>query len=128
MGLGIACEEACRIVLLSDAYRNMVAVGEDDSEEDAQAWDVLPHRDYLYEILSNRSVPYAERLRQIGLTCAVSPAQCTDRDWRSLLDGLEYLDASHKSLFFCYRSDAQAPTDWEAPLERALAYFLYRHA
>lgn len=128
VGLGIACEEACRIVLLSDAYRNMVAVGEDDSEEDAQSWDVLPYRARLYEILSDRSVPYAERLRQIGLACGVSLSQYADREWRSLLDGLEYLDLSHKSLFSCYHSDAQAPKDWEAPLERALAYFLYRHA
>ena len=44
-----------------------------------------------------------------------------------MLNSLEYLDRAHRELFLCYSSDILTPRGFEGVLERALAYFVYRH-
>jgi hypothetical protein len=43
-----------------------------------------------------------------------------------MIDSLEYLDESHRELFMNY-SDKKRAVGWDECLERALAYFVYRH-
>ena len=45
-----------------------------------------------------------------------------------MLRSLEYLHPSHTDLFSCFSFTAMIPKVAEAPLERALAYFIFRHA
>ena len=127
VGLGMACEEACRLILSTENYRDTVVIGEIDGEVDPIDFDVLPHRAQIYTILSNHSLPYAERLRMIADTYDVSLAAKTDKEWRGLLESLEYLDDAHRTLFCNYTSDPSTPEGLETYLERALAYFIYRH-
>lgn len=128
MGLGMACEEACRLILSSDHYREMMEIGEIDGEVEPLDFDVLPHRERIYTILSNGSLPYAERLCMIADAYGVSLSERSDDEWRALLDSLEYLDEAHRALFAGYSSDPSTSKALEKPLERALAYFIYRHA
>jgi hypothetical protein len=58
----------------------------------------------------------------------VSPASYDDNQWRELLSGLEYMDEGHRALFAAYQNDAKVPPSMQKILERALAYWLYRHA
>ena len=125
-GLGISCEEACRIVLSSDDYREQIVIGETEGDP-PKDFDSLPLRQKIYDILSDRSVPYPERLERIYDSFEVCPASLSDEDWRELLSSLEYLCDSHREQFFCYSSDTATPEALFEPLERALAYFVYRH-
>ena len=127
VGLGMACEEACRLILSNGNYGDMVEIGEIDGEVDPIDFDPLPHREQIYSILSNHSLPYAERLRIIADTYGVSLSVKSDDEWRGLLASLEYLDEAHKALFLVYSSDPSTPEGMETYLERALAYFIYRH-
>ena len=127
VGLGAACEEACRIILSSDDYREMITLGSVNGEPMESDFDALAARDELYSILTNRTLPYHERLALIYGRFGVSPNELTDGEWRELLGSLEYLDESHKVDFAVYSSDRSTPSELEAPLERALAYFIYRH-
>ncbi|MBE6618041.1 MAG: hypothetical protein E7627_08930 [Ruminococcaceae bacterium] len=126
VGLGMSCEEACRLILTSDDYCEITEIGEICGEE-CDSFDTLPLRDKVYSILSDGAVPYPERIKKIHEEFGISPSALTDEDWRYLLDNLEYLDESHRELFAGYSSDLSTPAEFELPLERALAYFIFRH-
>ncbi|MBR5858463.1 MAG: hypothetical protein IKZ05_00925, partial [Clostridia bacterium] len=50
-----------------------------------------------------------------------------DSEWVDILNSLEYLDETHRLLFSCYSSRIDEFEKYEPELERALAYFIYRH-
>lgn len=126
-GLGMACEETSRLILSSDSYREMVEIGEIDGKAEEMDFDVLPHRERVYAILSDESLPYAQRLGLIADEYGVSLSVKSDGEWRELLESLEYLDEAHRTLFSVYSSNLSTPEGLKKPLERALAYFIYRH-
>lgn len=127
VGLGMSCEEACRIILSSDGYREIVEVGEIDEIPDETDFDILPHREKIYSMLSDDSMSYIAKLSLISKEYKVSPVSLDDENWRKILFSLEYLNEDNKKLFSCYSSDLSTPKELEKPLERALAYFIYRH-
>jgi lysine-N-methylase len=127
VGLGMACEEACRLILTSDGYAELTPIGEVMGEADADLWDVLPARERIFSILSDRSVPYGERRERLCREFDVWPARHSDGEWRERLARLEYLNDAHREWFAVYSSDAEPPSGMEEALERALAYFVFRH-
>jgi lysine-N-methylase len=127
MGLGMACEEAARIILTSDDYAAFVEVETLDGEADPDAFDTA-ERDRIDALLSDHTIPYTQRLQQLSAAYRVSPDALDDEQWRQQLASLEYLDEGHRALFGAYSSDQETPSEWSEVLERALAYFIYRHA
>ena len=127
VGLGLSCEEAARIILSSDGYANIVEIGDTDGEGGFCGFDPTPFRKRIYEIISDRSMPYEERLRAVSEEFGVSVTSMPDEEWRQLLGGLEYLDEGHRKLFSSFSSDVKYPSELDICLERALAYFVYRH-
>lgn len=126
-GLGLCCEEACRIVLDSDDFACMILIGQAQGQPDADAFDATPLRERIYATLRNGTRPYTERLQSIYEEFEVCPAAQTDRTWQAILDELEYLDGSHRALFARYSSSLATPPAAEPALCRALAYFILRH-
>ncbi len=127
VGIGLCCEEACRIILSSDGYREFVEIGEADAEEEAFDFDAAAHRARIYSYLADRTVAYSERLRKIyrkyGFTVgAFSADECDE-----ILESLEFLEEEHRELFYGYSPYLDTDDEHELPLERALAYFVYRH-
>ena len=127
VGLGMACEEACRIILESDEYDRMIEIDEIDGDVESTDFDAVACRDAVYGILADNTIPYAEKLSRIQKEHGVRPDMLSDETWREFLSSLEYLDASHRELFAHYSSDLLTPPEWEKRLTRALAYFIYRH-
>lgn len=124
VGLGMSCEEACRIIFTSDDYGSLFTL-EDGVEEYVP--ETVAMREEIYSLLSDTSLPYTERLNRIYARFGVSPADITDDTWRKVLASLEYIDISHKDLFSCYSSDVSVLPVIQPFLVRALAYFIYRH-
>ncbi len=124
VGLGMACEEACCLILASEDYTSFICLSADGEEEPEFSFDTLPHRERLYKLLS-KEIPFSERLEEIQSLYGVTPKILSDPEWHALLEELEYLDDAHKELFSCYSSTA-VPGDKQA-LERTLAYFIFRH-
>ena len=128
VGLGLVCEEACRIILSSDGYRNMADLGSvSDYTPETDGYDAVSQREAIFDILSDRAIPYGERLTLISNKYSVSPASIPDERWCELLSSLEYLSEDDRRLFAAYSSLSEAPSSLEEYLERALAYFVYRH-
>lgn len=125
-GLGMACEEAARIILSSDAYRDFEVVGEIEGECERAEFDAIAEVEKLFAILaSNES--YHARLVRIYAEWGVSPDRLSDGEWRELLSELEYLDATHADMFSVCSSGAVLLGDMDKLCERAFAYFVYRH-
>ena len=124
VGLGLSCEEACRIILSSDNYAEMTVIG-DDGEENELFFDSVAEREKIFEILSDRSSPYTERLSIIAKKYDIELA---DIDWTDIINSLEYLEEEHRELFLGFSPNAETSQKTEKELERALAYFIYRHA
>lgn len=127
VGLGMACEEACRLILNSDCYDEIIEIEGSDEELESTEFDPTEHRAFIYSILKSRDVSYTDRIQSIYKEYGISPLQLSDTEWRTLINDLEYLDPSHKELFSCYASNACVGKEHEVYLERALAYFIYRH-
>lgn len=124
VGLGMACEEACRIILSSDDYADMVVLDEIDEDSQTFAFDPLPYRTKIFEILQDTHLTYPQKVQKLSQIFDVS---LEDRDFCVLLNELSYLDEQHKSLLASYTPHIPSKKEWDMPLSRALAYFVYRH-
>ena len=127
VGLGLCCEEACRIILCSDDYDQIVPIGKVDGEEISYELDTVALREYIYSILKDASLTYTQKLQKIYGEFGVSPTYMDDDTARELISSLEYMDEQHRELFLAYSSRTATPAELEKQLERALAYFVFRH-
>lgn len=129
VGLGMACEEACRILLTSDDYAKMIEIGnvDADDQEGDRDFDATRQRAQIYALLCDRTIPYAQRLHAIALAYDLTDKLADDAAWRALLFSLEYLDTAHREMLLRYSYATQLPSEREAASERALAYFIFRH-
>ena len=84
VGLGMACEEACRLILSSDGYRDIVEVGETDGADEEFLFDPVEEREYVYSILGDRSVPYPERLKRMAGEYGISLSRVSKEKIASL--------------------------------------------
>ena len=124
VGLGISCREAARVVLSSPNYDVMEEIGEVDVDEDGISFDGRNERAKIFAILRDREPDYEAKL---GAVCRQYEIDLLDDGvWVEIIGSLEYLDESHRELFLNYSSEKRA-RGREAYLERALAYFVFRH-
>ncbi|MBQ4648951.1 MAG: flagellin lysine-N-methylase [Clostridia bacterium] len=124
VGLGISCREAARIVLSSSGYDRMEEIGDVDAFEDEITFDGRLEREKIYRTLKDEGKSYEERLEAIYRTYGIDAGK--DEAWLEIIRNLEYLDDTHRSLFLKY-SSAMRLKGKDEYLERALAYFIYRH-
>ncbi len=127
VGLGMACEEACRLILSSDGYMDISTVGIVSDDEFCVEFDTPAQRAHIFSILSDRTVEYSERLKRLYTEYEASPAGLSDGEWRDLIRRLEFIDENDREAFLCYTSDTTRVTGYENELERMLAYLIYRH-
>ncbi len=126
-GLGLSCEQACRIVLFSDDFDHMIEIGETEGEPYTDAFDATVLRARVFEMLKDASLSYDDRLARISDAFGVRADVKNDNQWCELLCTLEYLHGEHTGLFMLYGADADVMA-WQQPiLARALAYFVFRH-
>jgi len=127
VGLGMACEEACRLILSSPDYASILPVGETEGECEALDFDAIAHRDAMLRILSDATHSYRERKETLCARYAVRLSLLSEAEALALLSSLEYLDPDHRERFLCYAESADEKGLDEQMLERALAYFIFRH-
>lgn len=128
VGLGMSCEEACRLILSSDAYDEFIEIGECEGETDGWEFDPTKERAQVYKILRATALPYGERLARIAEAYGASLSVYTDEEWRECLSAMEYLDDKHRWLFASFTKEATVSADAAPSLSRAFAYFIFRHA
>lgn len=123
-GIGMACEEACRIILTSDEYREFYVLEDDGEECKCDSFDAPLYRDRIFSILADCTFSFKEKLSTIYYLFNLS--EISDSVLKNTLEKLEYLDLSHKEMFL-NGSNHTLTAERAKYLERALAYFVYRH-
>ncbi len=128
VGIGMSCEEACRIILKADNYSNIIEIDDIPQEKiEFTGYDALAQRDIIYNILSDKSLNHKSKLKKISDIYSISLSDISNSEWIDIIDSLEYLNKSHRELFLNFSFDTFAPKEFEKYTERALAYFIYRH-
>ena len=128
MGLGLCCEEACRIILGKDEPAKLVEMSFDDgstpTDEEAE---FFADRDEIFTILQDRSKSLSERFdilsREWGCPSAKSPAE-----WAKFYRDLERLDSEwDRMLDTLEKQDSFADVNGSIVWENLAVYVIYRH-
>ncbi len=127
VGIGMSCEEACRIILNSCHYDELVEIQEIDSIPLCAEIDVIQHRNHIYGILKDTNLSYSQKLKRIYDEYKVSPSLIPDEEWWKIIQSLEFLKPERKATLLQYSSCNVQPVEIEPYLEKALAYFIFRH-
>jgi hypothetical protein len=149
VGLGMSCEEAARIILTADSFGEVVEIEKDSRDENIVSLNMLEneteisdteineelkndfnpleHRQMIFDLLSDDSLNYIEKLEYVSKKYKISPLMYTDCEWRNVIASLEYLDENHKKMFLNYSSSALHTPKYEKYLLRFFAYFVFRH-
>ena len=123
VGLGMSCEEACRIILSSPDYR----VSEISRVPDVMLPEVIALLSRLYHLISDYSVPYDSRRIALLSLFGSEVALPSEDEWKRILSELEYLDEENKAIYTAISLPSVTPPHVQPLLERALAYFLLRY-
>ncbi|MBE6591586.1 MAG: hypothetical protein E7646_06045 [Ruminococcaceae bacterium] len=126
LGIGLACEEACRIILSSDHFK-LEAIGEIDGDGEDYYFDPLIKRQEIFNVLSDPDLSHSKKLQSIAGHFDPEALQIEEEALKKLLGSLEYLNEEDKAIICDYSSDVPLKEALEKPLERALGYFVYRH-
>ena len=127
VGLGLSCEEACRIILTSSDFNQIEEIGCDNTTQEEFKFNPIPTRDKILNVIANNDLSYKEKLQSLSNDFSISIQSTKDKDWIKLIKSLEYLKKGHKKLFSCFSTSACLVADNQAYLERIFAYFVYRY-
>ena len=128
-GLGLACEEAAKLVLNEKRRAVMIPLADDGEEPlplsgDEQA--LLAFRERALAILWDRTIPAARRLEKLeeaGMACRTGEMSA----WKHRLLSLERLDEKWAAALEGLDGAGKKAGAGDLPLEQAAVYFLMRH-
>lgn len=129
VGLGLCCEEACRLILNQREPVSFYAENDGRSKAPLSRWDaeIIERRDHLLAIAQDRGIPISERFIHLmeAEHCCLPPVSM--EEWARALLGLERMDEAWTQwLQISLRDPRHAAID-EITQEQLLVYFLYRH-
>ena len=127
VGLGMACEEACGIILRSEDFDALEVVGYIDGEANICGFDPIVPRQKVFALLSDDSLSHSSKLKALKKICNSEADETSDEEIIGILSSLEYMSGESKAIICDYSQFAPLEAELEKPLERALAYFVYRH-
>ncbi len=125
VGLGACCEEAARLILEEKDYLSTAPVGDIPEEPLSGDFDGVKERETLYKTLS--SLAYPDALKAVWEAWDCDPRTLPNALWRETFSEMEYLDDRHKQCFLSFDTGAKVPLEIAPYMERAFAYFVYRH-
>ena len=126
-GIGMSCPEACRIILNCDSYNEIDVIARGAGDIEIIDYDALIDRDKIYEILKIEDITLSVKLNEICQAYGVNLKSIDKEAYIECISGLEYLNDSHRALFSAFSLEPSISENNEKYLERALAYFIYRH-
>ena len=126
IGIGMSCPEACRIILNSDEYNDFDVIARGPERPEVIDYDAIVDREKIYSILKTEA-PLSDKLNLICQAYEIDLKSVDTSLYLECINNLEYLNNSHMSLFSKLSLDINANENNEKYLERAFAYFVYRH-
>ena len=121
-GIGLCCEEACRIILSSDRYSEFSTVEHNPDLPESTDFDSISHRDYLYSLLLDKSLSFIDKIGRIRERYSL-PEVHSLAEWNEILADLELLHREHEGLL----SLTERTGEHYEIYTRFLAYLIFRH-
>ena len=122
-GIGLSCEEACRIVLSSDSYADFCLFEHSPDVAEETDFDSISHRDFIYSLLCDKGVSYDKTIDAIEEKYSLKTPIHSACEWNEILAELEYLDESHRKILVFREGRGERYDIYR----RFLAYLVFRH-
>ena len=131
VGLGLCCEEACRLIL-TNTDRVALTVLEDDGGEEAlceEEVEFLAVRERMLGILQDRSLSFDTRVSNLMTYCGLHSDMRTPGEWAAIYRGLERLDGAWDAVLDRFAACGSFATDGDRDVvwEQLAVYFLLRY-
>lgn len=130
MGLGLCCEEACKIILTGKEKVNLITIS--DEEEKLSAFEklILNVRDKAFLIITDRSITVEERVQKLISEFNITFPKKNYSQWYIFFLSLERLDHSWENEIIKLKNkdgESSLLYQFETAFEQLLVYFIYRH-
>ncbi len=132
LGLGLCCEEACRLILSHNEKVTLEVVEDDFSETqlDEDELFLSEYRERLFSVVQDRSLSIKERCELVLESFQVEisdsfMSKCVDE-----LLNMEIMDTSWKNILLKLKPDSfddSLDERFSVAFEQLLVYFIYRH-
>ena len=122
-GIGLSCEEACRIILSSDSYGEFCEYEHTADVAEETEFDTILHREYIYSLLADKGLSYSDAIALIKKKYSLELPIHTAEEWCEIFGDLEYLDEGHRELMNIREGRGEHYDIYK----RFLAYLLFRH-
>ena len=123
MGIGMSCEEACRLILESDDFDQILELASYPGDIEQYEYDATQDRDYVFNILKNNSSCIFNNIKLLQDSFGINT---NSLNYTDSIPNLEYLHTENKELLLkakkIYWNESIS-----AELSRILAYYVYRH-
>ena len=127
VGIGMSCPEACRIILNSDDYDEFEVIARGTGDIERIDYDSIIDREKIYSILKENGVSLNNKIDKICTEYEIDFTKIKKDRYLNCINNLEYLNNSSRELFSQFSLETTVDNNCEKHLERALAYFVYRH-
>ena len=133
-GLGLCCEEACRLILTKKEKTKILCDNYSDTDD-----EIIILRDKVLDALQNRERALTDRIDDMLALCNTTYTKRTLKEYSDILLSLEILDDEWKKLLTNLLdadintddieqfSDYIKANDREHEFEQLCVYFIYRH-
>lgn len=126
IGVGLACEEAARLILSKKTPTVLVGCGDTEDE-------IIILRDKVISALQNREKNIDERVFDMLSLCGAKMPEKSMAEWSEILLSLERLDGAWTDMLKMLESDGDTAAfdihmqERQSEYEQLLVYFIYRH-
>ena len=131
IGLGLCCEEACRLILNRASPFELVIIDDDnefceDLEDEEEFFKI---RQIVFDILRDREFSVDERIENLKDFFNFETSDKTISQWCDILLSLEILNSNWTELLSKLKHSNNSPLPKEFGLwgENLICYFVYRH-
>lgn len=130
-GLGLYCEQACRIILSSKKKMKLVLIKGDEEKSHLSRFErkVLKFRKKVITILQNRKTSVEYKLFLLNRTCDINLERKTFNEWLKSFCSLEKLIVNDFSFNNIPKAEqfARIESGFELEFEQLLCYLTFRH-
>ncbi len=130
-GLGLYCEEACKIILSSKEKMKLMLIKDDNEPPRLSVFErkILKFRKKVITILQNRKITIKDRLYLLERTCDIDFKKKPFPDWIKIFCSLEKLDINDFSFDNIPKTEnfAEIESGFELEFEQILCYLTFRH-
>ena len=131
VGLGLCCEEACRLILTDPDPVSLTVLEDDGGGEELceEEIEFLAVRDRMLNILQDRGISFEARVAALMTYCGLHSDTRTPAAWAEIYRGLERLDPAWDAVLdrlaacSAFVSNTEDDTAWE----QLAVYFILRY-